>query len=310
MVTILDMPESPTELGGWLDRILMSDDLAKVVDELTVVHQSADEAISVEQARDWLGDSFSAVMASGLGAISQSRRRQLLLRPSLLPAMQELALINGGPYWNQLVSVVPAAEAASMAQHQPPPKRSSNRWLFAALPLAMAACIAAFVVIDLGRNQGGVKPPPHPDGTLLRGAGGNTDVGISGLDKPWGWTRTDVLDGINFPGDIPTRLADALSEWFNLANAAGSDIQALTLRVNELWAGCEHVSTQPLEGISADLQQRIRDVISHFQREIEAVLKELDDLPSSDADAKVVLAVRRSIDAKVAATADSLRSLK
>jgi hypothetical protein len=174
----------------------------------------------------------------------------------------------------------------------------------------VAASITAFVVIDVERNQDGVERRRPSGGTLLRGTGGNADVSIGGSDKPWGWNRTDVLDDIDSPSRIPNRLADALSEWFGIADAAGSDIQAVTLRVNEMWAGCEQLSTQPLDGVSADFQQRIRDVISAFQREVEAGLKELDNLPSSGEDGTAVLAVKRSIDAKVTATVELLRSLR
>ena len=310
MVTILDMPESSAELGEWLDRALMSEDLARLVDELAVVHQTADEAISVEQARDWLADSFSAVMDRGLGELGQAQLRQLLKRPYLLPAIQELAMISGGPYWNRLMRDIPVAGGVPVTGPELPRNRTYNRWLFALVPLAVAASIAAFVAIDAGRDKGGIKPLPHSDLTITRGTDGDA-VGESGSqDKPWGWNRTDLLDGVNSPGEIPNRLADALSEWFSLGKAAGTDIQTFTLRVNEMWAGCEQFSTQPFNGMPDDLNQMLRDSIDAFQQKLEAVLNTLDGpLPEGER-ASTLAAARRSVDSCVSEAVETLRKLK
>jgi hypothetical protein len=335
MVAILDMPESPAELAGWLDRVLMSENLAVVVDELTVMHQTADELISVEQARDWLGDSFPAVMERGLSALSHSRLRQLLVRPCLLPAIQELALISGGPYWNQLMCVIPVAGVAPIAGRESPRNRS-NRWLFAFVPLAVAASVSAFVVIDADRDKGGIKPLPQSDLVITRG----TDVPMDRsppVDNSWGWNRTDLLDDVNSPEEIPNRLADGLSEWFSMAevadrdliadladrdliadladhdliaSAADHDLQIFTLRVNEMWAGCEHFSTQPFNGMSANLKQSLRGSIASFQDNLEAVLNKLDG-PIPDGEKSSVLeAAKKSVDSSVKDAVEKLRGLK
>jgi hypothetical protein len=305
MVAILDMPESPAELAEWLDHVLMSENLAAIVDELTVVHQSADEVISIEQARDWLGDSFPAVMERGLGALSHSRLRQLLVRPCLLPAVQELALINGGPYWNQLTR-----DAALVATPEPPPKRGSNRWLFAFVPLAVAASIAIFVAIDPGRDNDGVKPLPHSDLTITRGTDSGNAGQSGGEDKPWGWNRTDLLDGVNSPSEIPARLADGLNEWFSLSKGADSNLQAFSLHVNELWAGCEQFSTQKFSGMPADLQNRLHDRVATFQRGLETVLATLDGPIPEDEKASALAAARKSVDSSVSEAVKALRELK
>jgi hypothetical protein len=306
MVAILDMPESPAELAGWLDQVLMSDDLAVVVDELSVVHQSNDEVISVEQARDWLGDSFPAVMERGLGAIGRSRLRQLLVRPRLLPAIQELALVSGGPYWNQLICNVPIAEAAPVVGRASPRKRSNNRWLLAFVPLAVAASVAAFVAIDAGRDESGIKTLPHSDLNITRGTGGD----IHSQDTPWGWNRTDLLAGINSPGGVPTRLADTLSEWFELSGTLENDVESFKLRVNEMWAGCEQLSTESFTGMSGELQESIQDRINTFQRELDEVLRILDGPIPTGKETAVLSAARKSVDDNVRKTVESLRNLE
>lgn len=310
MVALLDMPESSADLGEWLDRALMSEGLARLVDELAVVHHTADEAISVEQARDWLGDSFSVVMERGLGELGHARLKELLKRPNLLPAIQELALVSGGQYWNRLVGDVPVAAGAPVRSPAPPRNGSHKRWLFALAPLAVAASIAAFVAIDAGRDKGGIKPLPHSDLTITRGTNGENVGQSGGEDKPWGWNRTDLLDGVNSPEEIPARLADSLNEWFSLKKGADSDLQAFSLHVNELWAGCEQFSTQTFSGMPADLQQRLRDQVAAFQRGLEAVLEKLDGPIPEGEKASVLAAARKSVDSSVSEAVKALRELK
>lgn len=310
MVAILDMPESSADLGEWLDRALMNDGLTRLVDELAVVHQTADEAISVEQARDWLGDSFSVVMERGLGELGHARLKELLKRPNLLPAIQELALIGGGPYWNRLMRDIPVAGGATVTGRDSTQKRTYNRWLFALAPLAVAASIAAFVAIDAGRDKGGLKPLPHSDLTITRGTDSENLGQSGGEDKPWGWNRTDLLDGVNSPGEIPVRLADGLNEWFSLSKGADSDFQTFSLHVNELWAGCEQFSTQKFDDMPADLQQRLRDCVAAFQRRLEDVLAKLDGPIPEGEKASLLATARKSVDSSVSEAVKALRELK
>jgi len=306
MVAILDMPESSAKLGEWLDRALMSEGLARLVDELTVIHQTADEAVSIEQARDWLGDSFSVVMERGLGELGHARLKELLKRPNLLPAIQELALIDGGAYWNSLMREIPVADGATVTR---PSSQPNRRWLFALASLAVAASIAAFIAIDAGRDNGGLKPLPHSDLTITRGTPSKNVNPSGGEDKPWGWNRTDLLDGVNSPSEIPGRLADGLNEWFSLSKGADSDLQTFSLHVNELWAGCEQFSTQKFSGMPADLQNSLHDRVAIFQRGLETVLATLDGPIPAGEKASALAAARNSVDSSVSEAVKALREL-
>jgi len=310
MVAILDMPESSAKLGEWLDRALMSEGLARLVDELTVIHQTADEAVSVQQARDWLGDSFSVVMERGLGELGHARLKELLKHPNLLPAIQELALIDGGSYWNRLMRDIPVAGGATVTGPDSPQKRTYNRWLFALAPLAVAASVAAFVALDAGRDKGGLKPLPHSDLTITRGTDSENVGQSGGEDKPWGWNRTDLLDGVNSPEGIPTRLAEALSEWFGLSPTVGSDLKSFELRVNEMWAGCEQLSTESFKGMEADCRQKLLASITTFRHKLEAVLNDLDQAVPGRDEASALEAARKSVDDSVRETVDALRKLR
>jgi hypothetical protein len=307
MVALLDMPESSAKLGEWLDRALMSEGLARFVDELAVVHRTADEAMSVEQAQDWLGDSFLVVMERGLGELGHARLKELLKHPNLLPAIQELALVSGGPYWDRLIRDIPAEAGKTVTTPAPPPNR---RWLFALAPLAVAASIAAFVAIDAGRDKGSLKALSQSDLTITRGTNSDNVGQSGGEDKPWGWNRTDLLDGVNSPDEIPARLADGLNEWFSLSKGADLDLQAFSLHVNELWAGCEQFSTHNFSEMPADLQQKLRDRVAAFQRGLEAVLAKLDGPIPEDEKASALAAARKSVDSTVSEAVRALRELK
>jgi hypothetical protein len=160
MLEILDMPEEPRELAAWLDRHLASDGLAAIVDDLSAVHAAPAELCSVEQAREWLGDAAPLVLANGLGAIGDERIKQLLVRPSLLPALQELVMLEGGPYWDNLLhhsagvqeslsrarsalsSVIAVPASASKNTVTPRSEQGNRRYLFTLIPLAVAAVLA------------------------------------------------------------------------------------------------------------------------------------------------------------------------
>ena len=130
MLEVLEMPESAADLGPWLDRTLMSPGLVNVVDELAVIHHAPEESLTVEEARDWLGKDVAAVLERGLGVLEDARLRQMLVRPSLLPAIQELVLVEGGAYWNSLMPPARRRMPTTVTQKPVP------RWLFMVVPLA------------------------------------------------------------------------------------------------------------------------------------------------------------------------------
>jgi hypothetical protein len=307
MIAILEMPDSPAELGDWLDRAIMGGNLPSIIDELSVVHGVADDEVSVEKAREWLGDSYDAVMDRGLCAISQSRLKHLLVHPNMLVAIQELVLLDGGVYWNNLIAEDRLAAAERQLPHG---QRISRWWLFAFVPVALAASLALFVTYDFGRAPELLGPMGRRDVAVMRGGGVLHEFSPAEGDELWGWSRPDLLDGIDSPREIPPRLADTLGEWFDVSTAAESDVQALTLRANELWAGCEQVSSQPLDGLSPVSKEKIAAAISALQRKLEAVLKDLDGPLPEGRESAIVTAARKSIDSAVGEAAIELRNVR
>ena len=307
MIAILEMPESPAHLSRWLDRAIVGGNLLSLVDELSVIHRAADDEVAVDQVREWLGDSYAAVMDRGLGAIDQSRLKHLLTHPNMLISLQELVLLDGGGYWNDLMVEVPVATAV----HEVSTGQGSTRWfLLSFVPVALAASLVFFVAYDTDRAPEQLEPKVLRDVAVMRGGGEDIGLGPTNGDEVWGWSRPSLLDGINSPDEVPSRLADALSEWFDLSAAAGSDVQVLTLRANELWAGCEQLSSQAFDGMASDLRQRILDVISPFQQKLEGALRNLDTAATVSGEASAAAAAQESIDSSVRETIDALRNIK
>jgi hypothetical protein len=227
-----DIPDDPAGLPGWLDRHLVGLDLAALVSELEAVHGSvAMESVPLEQV---LGDRRSGILAQGLTVLPPNRLRTLLRHPRLLPDLQELILIEGGPYWQDLEPL--SAEQQGLVERgrmglreylstEPKPDASRpevlvmerpaswyrRRWVMSVA--AAAAIVAAPLVYDQFKT---------PDSPLTAAIG-------------WGWNRPEAL-----PQDVPpatylNRLADGAGEWFA---KRPEDPAALAKRITEFRLGC------------------------------------------------------------------------
>jgi hypothetical protein len=305
MLEVLDIPEAPADLGPWLDRLIVSPDLAGAVDDLSAIHGATEETLSVEAAREWLGRDIDAVLERGLGAVENARLRGLLVRPALLPAIQELVFVDGGEYWNRLV------EEASDATPAPRATQARPRWLFALAPLAIAASIAALVAVEMRQDPGAGGKGADSDLTVMRGTGGDSKPSVGAESQPWGWSRTGLLNGAKDPAAVTGLLADALEDWFRVTSAADdSDLPTLRLRMEELWAGCEQALALPLAGVAPDVRQGIRSQIALFQKRLQALLRRLDDDDPSGSQSLVAADLKRDVDGLVRETVDALRRLK
>jgi len=297
MLDVLEIPDTPAELGPWLDRVLMRPGLAAVVDDLTAVHRAPEESLSAEDAREWLGKDAGPVLSRGLAALDNSRLRQLLVRPALLPAIQELVLVEGGGYWHALMPPVKKATSAIIST------KSVPRWLFVVTPLAVAASIAAVIMID--KRPGPALPfgSPASDTTITRGADSASAKNTPGPQEAWGWNRDDLFDTENEKQKLPVRLADALNEWFSVTAADSANVDALRLHVGEMWAGCQHVLAEPLDRISPALRVHVAKLAERMQ----STLLSLEQPPANEAADKTAARVKEQSDAWIREAAEAIR---
>ncbi len=302
MLAVLDMPTGP-DLGPWLDRALMSPDLAGVVNDLTVIHDAKIESPTVDDARDWLGADATAVFERGLRALAHDRLRELLVRPAMLLAIQELVLIDGGRYWNSL-----ATEGAGSSLQKP---RQSEwpRWFVAIGPIAIAASLVAFIAVDSIRPKQGAIPGKS-DLAELRKTSDSVAKLDSASDQAWGWNRHDLLKGVASPAAIPVRLAERLEEWFALPAIEPNDRAALRRRLGELWAGCEHALSLPLDGVQPKTQQRLRDSMHDLQDRIGLLLDTLESTTTADTEPGVAATTKNAADDCIRNAAETFRSVR
>lgn len=96
---------APAARARWLERALVGLDLPVVIMELAAI--AGDPAglpeVPPGSVRSWLGSDATAVLQQGLDRLPRRKLDELFRRPGLLLGLQELALTEGGPYWNALV---------------------------------------------------------------------------------------------------------------------------------------------------------------------------------------------------------------
>ncbi len=223
MLHVIDIPDDPTELPGWLERHLAGLDLAALVAELEATHGPG--SAGKRSLRDLLGPRLDAVASQGLSALPPPLLRELLRRPRLLLELQDHVLTGGGAYWNRVAATDPELSAlyergrAGLASLDAPravlplttAARPRRPWL---VGLALAASVLAAVAI-----YDRAKPP----------AVASTE---------WGWSRAGALAQDLPPAAYLDHLADAAGEWFAKRPA---EAPALAGRIGEFRQGCSKV---------------------------------------------------------------------
>jgi hypothetical protein len=201
------MPDEPVARIAWLERRLVSADLAELVGELAAVHGSSERTVSLE---DVLGPHQQQVLRHGLAALPVERLLTLLQQPQLLFGLQEYLLTASGSYWETLLDgsrnpweVARGEKRLRTALELTRPPRSLRTWLVA---LATAAVVmGVFVWAEWMWTP-----------------------------RPWGWNRPEILDAAPTV-EYLSRLADAAEEW---RQQPRDDAASLVKSLRELRDGC------------------------------------------------------------------------
>jgi hypothetical protein len=256
-LVISDIPDNAADLPAWLERHVAGNQLAALVAELTAANGPGPAGASLAEV---LGPDTDAVRTGGLARLSPDSLRALLSRPSLLLALQEWAILEGGPYWQRLFEVAPADPAVERgaarleqfltgdpvrpaADPAPRPRLAwyQQPWFVA---LATAACVLlAVYVVRMALPDGGNRHKPGEVAGITPGENKGTSPDVHGVLKPpqgqlattWGWDRPDALKM-----DVTARmylenLATAADEWSRKKPETAPD---LARRLNEFRAGC------------------------------------------------------------------------
>jgi hypothetical protein len=279
-LVVTTIPERTADLAHWLERHLVGLDLARLVSELSAIHDLPADRLPVESV---LAGHLEAIYQGGLSVLPRELLRHLLTHPALLLELQELILVHGGPYWdsfevreNPRVDSVAEHGRARLPGRMRVPAEKTVAWY--TRPWAVSLATAAAVLVAVGVWTG-VKPAAPQAQTA------------------WGWDRPGAL-----PQDADRKayleaLADAAGDWFKKRPETAPD---LARRIGQFRQGCstllltEHV---PLTELDRQwLKERCRLWAGKLDRQ-------LADLEAG----KAVAAVRAETDATVKQLAAALR---
>jgi hypothetical protein len=248
----LDLPDDPKGLARWLEAHLLSTDFARLVTELSAVQsESAPVNLTVRQV---LGAWLPRVLQEGLCVVPPSELRRLLKHPPLLAELQELVLIEGGPYWDRVAASAPELKtiaergrlrfdeflqtASSSPTVEPGSARRQAAWQI--LPWIVSFTMAACVLIGVFAIQSWRASAPAA--------------------TTWGWSKPDAMPANVTAATYLHALADGADEWFS---KRPDDSAALAKRLGEMRQGCsqlifaEHLA---LSDVDRDwLREKCRD---------------------------------------------------
>lgn len=245
---VLTMPDESASLPGWLDRQLVGPDLIQLVAELSAVHGPVPHGAR-KSVREVLDDRTNDVLVRGLAAARSGVVPVLLKQAHLLIELQELVVVEGGPYWQTLSkdrwltacvadvwmsvhSQITSDSASLRVEADVLPAQPRTAWYRRSEVLGFAA--AVFIAIGVVVvNQ------------LLNGrTAANADVGIG-----WGWAKPGAIPTTGSTDTYLTQLASRAEEWF--ANRPEHTAELAT-RINEFRTGCSALIFSDLTPLTPD----------------------------------------------------------
>ena len=216
---VLDMPEEPTQLAGWLEQRLAGPDLPTLADDLSAFREApAGTAPAVRRAAGRMAGAGTGGWAEA-GAAGSGAAAAVLAgaaaRIARVGVHARRALTGTGCWGRTAASKTPSNTADSGSRPPFPPRARPERQAAptpVVLPLRKKpsgrrtgwvlglAAAAAVVVLAVGISR--YFPPSAPPAKPAALA-----------SHAWGWNRPGVLDSDGPPDAYLNRLADAAEEW-------------------------------------------------------------------------------------------------
>ena len=257
--TILDLPADRAAQPAWLDRMLLSPDLADSIHALQLIHRrSPEDADALPPVEQVLDSELDRVLTTGFAALSIETVAVLLQNPELLFELQELVLLSDSPYWSDLLQ--------QLSQDEPQPEFVQPP----ALPTTAAPNSRGAAQQELrppgtsGQQQVGAPAPlpaatPQPPRRLLRLAATLAVVALGAVllwqALPAGWQDPPGISGkgLGTPRLFQQNTSDADAYLRRMATAVEDLLKESDLtRQSQLVAvlqntiqDCEIAITQP-----------------------------------------------------------------
>jgi hypothetical protein len=229
------------EVRPWLERQLVGPDLLDVVRELAALHGSEAEAgaEAVLEARR------PEILERGLAALTDEEVQALFSGPSALLRVQEWVLVEGGPYWDGVLSglaALPPAPLPVPTTRKRPARGRLRPWTFAS-HAAAAAAAAAVVWLLVGTRSASVPGDGSTEVTAATPADAVLPTLAEGLDRRWSAVRR--------------------------RDDAGAALR-------EMQQTCAALAAAPLPQLSESARAAVRHDLARLQQEIEAQRRALE----------------------------------
>ncbi len=208
----VDIPDTHEARARWLEQHLIGVQLRELVSELSAVHSARKTSMTLDTL---LAGARNHVLNFGLRPLPKDRIQALLRNPALLYELQDLVMIEGGAYWQNLT---PDAKLTQRVERSLPIIKKlvvnnskivrpnwSRRLVFAGSALA-AMLLVALLLVNPWQNRN------------------------------WGLNKSDVFASNVTHGEYTARLSKAAGEWFD---QEPQDRVALAERIADFKRGCE-----------------------------------------------------------------------
>jgi hypothetical protein len=227
----LEIPVDSAELPGWLERQLLGFDLAALVADLEAIHGNlGSKTLPLDRL---LGNARASVLERGLSALPPASLRQFLQHPRRLLDLQELVLVEGGPYWQRLAAGSPESARLDaegwrrlnafltignedVPQVSVPRTAETRRNPWRSIPIVVATAAGLLAVTLVYERSRELARPVVPAGN-------------------WGWLRPGAFDQELSRAAYLNQLAKEAEEWFN---KRPDEPIALARRITEFRLGC------------------------------------------------------------------------
>jgi hypothetical protein len=280
----LEMPLDHVARARWLERQLVGLYLSELVEELDSVQgvratrgdNASSDAPSLDAiCHDWLDE----ILRAGLSALSSDDLRCLLSHPHCLIDLQDEIFRRGGPYWDSVVRSAEhtraVARVISGVEQTIAPEGPSG----AGFKTADSTAATTFPVRHVSDASVEHRQSRRTwTWTLRAGLAAASLAAILALwqlnptDVTWGFNRPDVLAARDDPAQFFNTLADAAEDWFL---ERPRDREPLIERLNQFSAGCSKLIESPLETLSAEDRQWLRERCGRWKTAIDGLSAQL-----------------------------------
>lgn len=241
-LTAFDIPDQPEQLGVWLERRLVSDDLGALVAELLAVRGK--EPVAATALHDAIpATELQRILSDGMQGVPYDLLQTLLKEPMLLLELQTRILDQGGVFWDSVERPVGMRQRLErgrvafeayvrdpMSRFQRPGRQVikleipwyRRPWFASAVTAAGMVILGLVFLRPEKRQEAQVEPPKQPAVATVA----------------WGWNKPGVIDQTGSPKDYLNNLAAAAEHW---SDVHPHDAKELAHRLNEMRQGCSRL---------------------------------------------------------------------